>query len=152
MAIKTITADSSREIDKKVNEFMKEKGEDMPVRQSILYNGENLTFVYLVFYDDNKDPTERAKNAVNGESYKNKSGGKVGSLWSKGDNYEGKLKGKPIKITGESWSNKFNIKEMKNGGYMRVGEIAGTKIRIIPNQFKKGETDTKKPDFIIMEV
>jgi len=142
--IKTFVGKSPEEIDKLVNQFMEDKGKDMPVRQTIMYDKEgNLNYKYIVFYKG-ASVVERATEAIHNPK---KASGKLGSLWQNENNYSGKLDDKSIKITKESWNDKFEVREMQKGGYMRIGEIEGKKVRIIPNQFKKTE---KHPDYVIL--
>ena len=152
MAIKIFSGGSLQEIEDKVNGFMKERGQNLPVRTNVIGDAKAAKFVATVFYNETfeqKVPEGVVEEVVT-DSYNKPSSDKIGALWTKGENLSGTIeiegtKGK-VEYTKQKWDELETV-DTKAGDKMKLGSIGNIKFRIIANKFK---TESKHPDFVIM--
>lgn len=136
------------EVESKVNEFMKEKEKDLPVRTNI---DRDNNYIATVFYNRHFEEIPQKvteEDIVDTEEETKKKSGDLGALWIQKDgSIKGKMDGKSIAfIDKKSMLEKFREVESKSGKKMLEGEWLDTKIRILKNEFKTKEIH---PDFKI---
>ena len=148
MAIRIFSGKSLQGIEDKVNGFMKERGQNLPVRTNVIGDAKAAKFVATVFFNETFE--QKVPEEVVTDSYNKPSSDKIGALWTKGENLSGTIeidgtKGK-IEYSKQKWD-ELETLDTKAGDKMKLGSIGNIKFRITANKFKK---ESKHPDFVIM--
>ena len=145
--IKTVEAESAELLDKKVNDFMQSKKQNLPVRDGAIYNAEGkILYRAMIFYnedfsDDKKINRENEPIVLNVPETEYEKKNDRGALWTQKNgeisgNYKGTKIILPLPIS----------KILQDKGFVDI-VLSGDKLFITKNKFKKG---MKSPDYVIL--
>lgn len=139
--IKTIVEEKTEVLDQKVNEFMKARRQNLPVRTEVYVGVNGPRHKATIFYDENFSQKMEDQQPINHEADNTKKENtKIGALWiQENGSVTGNCNEKKTSL------DKDDVEYLQQHGAMNT-LINGEEVFILKNKYKKAKTH---PDYVI---